>query len=68
MTFTKPFLTLFGDKDPAAKGWDIKAQKYIPGAIGQPHVRLKNVGHFSQEEAPQELLKSVIPFLHATEG
>jgi len=68
MKFTKPFLTLFGAKDPASKGWDKKAQKHIPGAKGQPHVRLENVGHFSQEEAPQELLKSIIPFLHAKEG
>lgn len=62
-SFDKPFLTLFGDLDPVSKGWDRLAQNYIPGAKGQAHHTIKGANHFIQEDAPQELLEHVIPFL-----
>lgn len=61
--FDKPFLTLFGDLDPVAKGWDKLAQKHIPGAKGQAHHNIPGANHFIQEDAPAELLEHIIPFL-----
>lgn len=61
--FNKPFLTVFGDKDPVTKGGHRKLIEHIPGAKDQKHGILNGVGHFSQEEAPEELLEHLIPFL-----
>jgi haloalkane dehalogenase len=61
--FDKPFLTLFGDLDPVAKGWDRRAQAHIPGAAGQNHQTIPDANHFIQEDAPEELLAHIIPFL-----
>ena len=35
--FDRPFLTLFGDSDPATRGWEMLFQERVPGARGQPH-------------------------------
>ena len=64
--FDKPFLTLFGDLDPVARGWDKRAQAYIPGAAGQKHHTIATANHFIQEDAPDELLAHIIPFLDVT--
>jgi haloalkane dehalogenase len=61
--FDKPFLTLFGDLDPVARGWDKRAQAYIPGAAGQKHHNIAGANHFIQEDAPDELLAHILPFL-----
>ncbi|WP_438952528.1 haloalkane dehalogenase [Porticoccus sp.] len=50
--FDKPMLTLLGDKDPVSRGMEKDLQNHVPGCQGQEHKMLKNVGHFSQEEAP----------------
>ena len=62
-SFDKPFLTLFGDLDPVARGWDKRAQAHIPGAAGRKHHTLPTANHFIQEDAPDELLAHMIPFL-----
>jgi haloalkane dehalogenase len=62
-TFDKPFLTLFGDLDPVAQGWDKRAQAYIPGAAGQKHQNIPTANHFLQEDAPDELVAHIISFL-----
>jgi haloalkane dehalogenase len=62
-TFDKPFLTLFGDLDPVARGLDRYMQKRVPGAKGQDHARLPGVGHFVQEEAPEILVERLTRFL-----
>jgi len=62
-TFDKPFLTLFGDLDPVARGWDKRAQAHIPGAAEQKHHNIPTANHFIQEDAPEELLAHIIPFL-----
>ncbi len=64
--FDKPFLTLFGDLDPVARGWDKRAQAHIPGAAGQKHHTIATANHFIQEDAPTELLAHIIPFLDVT--
>ena len=59
----KPFLTAFGDSDPITQGGDRVLQKHVPGAAGQPHVTLKNAGHFLQEDVGEELGELVCRFV-----
>ncbi|MBK8258243.1 MAG: haloalkane dehalogenase [Polyangiaceae bacterium] len=61
-TFTKPFLTLFGDSDPITRGGDLVLQKQIPGANGQPHATLTRAGHFIQEDDGETLAGHVVEF------
>ncbi len=61
--FDKPFLTLFGDKDPVSRGFDKELQAHIPGCKGQPHRILQGVGHFSPEEAPGELAEHLLALM-----
>lgn len=63
--FDKPFLTLFGDKDPITRGADRLLQALIPGAAGQPHGTIANAGHFLQEDAGEELAEHVVRFVGA---
>ncbi len=62
-SFKKPFLCVFGNKDPVTKGIHKLLIDHIPGSEGQNHAILDGVGHFSPEEAPDELLSHIIPFL-----
>jgi haloalkane dehalogenase len=61
--FEKPFLTLFGELDPVAKGWEVRAQASIPGAKGQNHQIIPKAGHFIQEDAPEQLVAAITAFL-----
>jgi haloalkane dehalogenase len=61
--WTTPFLTAFSDRDPITKGGDRLLQEAIPGAAGQPHVTLKDAGHFLQEDKGEELAQVVAVFL-----
>jgi haloalkane dehalogenase len=65
-TFTKPFLTAFGDSDPITRGADRMLQAMIPGATGQPHVTIAKGGHFVQEDAGPELAAIVAAFVRST--
>lgn len=60
--FTKPFLTIFSDGDPITAGLDKLFQQYIPGTKGQPHVTIKNAGHFLQEDSGEEIAGIVVDF------
>jgi haloalkane dehalogenase len=62
-TFEKPFLTVFGAKDPVARGADRRMQAHIPGARGQAHARIADANHFIQEDAPDELVERITRFL-----
>jgi haloalkane dehalogenase len=64
--FEKPFLTLFGELDPVAKGADVAMQKRIPGAKGQPHHRFPTANHFIQEDVPNELVEHILRFMAST--
>jgi haloalkane dehalogenase len=64
--FEKPFLTLFGELDPVAKGADVAMQKRIPGAKGQPHHRFPTANHFIQEDVPNELVEHILCFMAST--
>ena len=61
--FAKPFLTLFGDKDPITRGGDKIMQARIPGTQRQPHTLIAGGGHFIQEERGPELAEHLIDFL-----
>lgn len=64
--FDKPFLTLFGDLDPVAKGADVNMQKRIPGAKGQAHHVFPNAHHFIQEDVPEGLVEHILRFIKTT--
>jgi len=57
----KPFLTVFGNKDPITNGGDEYMQRRIPGTAGQDHIRL-DAGHFIQEDRYKELAEIIIRF------
>jgi haloalkane dehalogenase len=54
-SFTRPFLTAFSDGDPITTGGERIFQERVPGAKGQPHVTIRNAGHFLQEDKPDEI-------------
>ena len=62
-SFGKPFLTLFGELDPVARGWEKRAQEHFAGAKGQDHRIIAGASHFIQEDAPAELVEHVTRFL-----
>jgi haloalkane dehalogenase len=59
----KPFLTAFSDSDPITRGGERAFQKRIPGAQGQPHVTIKDAGHFLQEDKGEELASVILEFI-----
>ena len=59
----KPFLTAFSDADPITRGGDKFWQENVPGAQGQKHVKIKNAGHFVQEDKGPELAEVIIDFI-----
>lgn len=63
----RPFLTAFATGDAIFRGLDRLLQKQIPGAQGQPHVRIGGAGHFIQEDKGEELARVIVQFLdHST--
>jgi haloalkane dehalogenase len=69
--FEKPFLTIFGAKDPISRGAERFLQALIPGASGQDHVVLEDAGHFLQEDAGETVAQLVVDFIgksNASEG
>ncbi|MCQ8185869.1 haloalkane dehalogenase [Parvularcula maris] len=63
--FGGPVLTLFGDSDPVTAGWDKQLQNNMPGAAGQAHRTIEGGHHFIQEDAPEELVRGIVDFIHA---
>jgi len=63
LTWEKPFLTLFSDKDPMFSGQETYYQKYIPGAKGQPHKVIKDGGHFLQEDKGEEIANVLVEWM-----
>ena len=58
----KPFLAIFGHRDPILGRADRPLIKHIPGAAGQPHARI-NASHFIQEDSGPELAERVLSWL-----
>lgn len=61
--FEKPFLTLFGAKDPVTQGAEKSLQSHIPGAAGQAHHLFPDANHFIQEDVPLELVERTLRFV-----
>jgi len=61
--FDKPFLTLFGAKDPVTQGGEKALQAHVPGAKGQPHHLFPDASHFIQEDVPDELVERILAFI-----
>jgi haloalkane dehalogenase len=55
----KPFLAIFGQRDPILGRADRPLIKHIPGAAGQPHARIR-ASHFIQEDSGAELAQRVL--------
>ncbi len=55
----KPFLAVFGARDPILGRLDRPLIEHIPGAAGQPHARI-NGSHFVQEDCGPELATRVL--------
>ncbi len=64
--FDRPFLTLFGDSDPATRGWEQIFRERVPGAAGQPHQTLERAGHFWQEDCGAEAAQIIVDWIRKT--
>lgn len=60
----KPFLAIFGDRDPILGRADGPLIRHIPGAAGQPHARIR-ASHFIQEDSGPELAERVLSWQKA---
>lgn len=60
--WTRPFLTAYGDSDAVMAGSDAEFQRRIPGAKDRKHATIARAGHFSQEDASEELADLLIQF------
>jgi haloalkane dehalogenase len=61
--WNKPFLTTFSDSDPITARGELIFQRLVPGAKGQPHVKIEGAGHFLQEDKGLELARIVVDFI-----
>jgi haloalkane dehalogenase len=59
----KPFLTTFSDRDPITRGGEVPWQQTVPGAKNRDHVKIKNAGHFLQEDKGPELAELLLKFI-----
>ncbi len=62
----KPFLTTFSNRDPITRGGEKPWQETVPGAKNREHVRIKNAGHFLQEDKGPELAAVLTKFIRET--
>jgi len=61
--WNKPFLTTFSNRDPITRGGEKVWQERVPGAKNLEHVKIRNAGHFLQEDKGPELAKILISFI-----
>jgi len=62
----KPFLTTFSNRDPITRGGELPWQETVPGAKNRTHVKIRNAGHFLQEDKGPELAQVLITFMRET--
>ena len=62
----KPFLTTFSNRDPITRGGESLWQDRVPGAKKIEHVKIRNAGHFLQEDKGPELADVLIRFVAET--
>ena len=63
--WTKPLITLFGDKDPITAGGERVFHKLVPGTKEQAHATIEGGGHFIQEDHGPLLAEHIIKFIDA---
>lgn len=66
--FERPFLTVWADNDPKETGTCQVQQRLVnsvPGAAGQPHVRLTEASHFLQDDQGPEIARRMVEFIAA---
>ncbi len=61
----KPFLTTFSNRDPITRGGEVPWQEIVPGAKNQQHVKIRNAGHFLQEDKGSELADVLVKFIRS---
>ncbi len=59
----KPFLTTFSNRDPVTRGGEKYFQDAVPGAKNREHVKIRNAGHFLQEDKGPEIAEVLIKFV-----
>jgi haloalkane dehalogenase len=59
----KPFLTTFSNRDPITRGGDRPFQSKVPGAQHLEHAKIRNAGHFLQEDKGKELAEVLVTFI-----
>jgi len=62
----KPFLTTFSNRDPITRGGEVPWQETVPGAKDRQHVKIKNAGHFLQEDKGAELAQVLMEFVRSS--
>lgn len=60
----KPFLTTFSNRDPITRGGEAPWQETVPGAKNREHGKIRNAGHFLQEDKGPELADVLIRFVN----
>jgi haloalkane dehalogenase len=61
----KPALVMFSDKDTIFSGLEKFFLKLIPSSARQPHIVIKDAGHFLQEDKGEEIANYIKLFLEA---
>ena len=59
----KPFLTAFSNRDQFTRGGAKFFEQAVPGAQNREHVKIRNAGHFLQEDKGPELADVLIKFV-----
>ena len=67
--FEKPFLTIWAANDPGQLGrpeTQALLIDQIPGAAGQPHIRIPEASHFLQDDQGEQIARLMIEFIEST--
>jgi haloalkane dehalogenase len=68
LEYEKPFLTIWASNDPGNLGQQATQDRLInniPGAAGQPHMRLPEASHFLQDDQGAEIARLINEFIMA---